>query len=584
MTATDPPPAPAADDATLRLEPTSSRRSHLDIVDPDERAAEKAPPDVVWVDWDGPECVLLAHKSSSLFCSTLRLPTDRHGMESANWPVDLVVARSDPANPLNWSRRRKWVVSSVGSFFCTLVSLSVSGYSIAEVSVEEELDTSKTLSLLGLTTFTLAFAIAPLILAPLSEVYGRSFIYFASAVVFALFFIPQALAKNIETVLIARFISGCAGSTAVSIAGGTLADVWRGADRGAPMAFFTLAAVAGPGLGPVLFGYLAQLKGFPYLSWVLFAMSSVFALSLPFILDETRASVLLSRKAARLRKETGDERYQSKDDFERGSIRELMKTSLGRPVQMLMREPVLIAITAWISFTWGVLYLFLVSIPTVYKGVFGFNTGQAGLVYMGQFVGGSLGMVFDRYCERFYQRNVAKRGPEARLYSAFGGGIFLPVGAFIFCFTSYPQCHWMGSVIGVVILYAGVYLSYLAAYSYLAEAYTLYAASALSAMSFARNVIAAVFPLFTPAMYDRLGVQGATGLTAGLDTLLSVTPFVLFAFGGRLRLRSPFAMELARREEAERAKWVALKGNGTLEDSRNRSEEKLGKETTETAV
>lgn len=118
------------------------------------------------------------------------------------------------------------------------------------------------------------------------------------------------------------------------------------------MAFFTLAAVAGPGLGPVMFGYLAQIKGFPYLSWVLFAMSSVFALSLPFILDETRASVLLSRKAARLRKETGDERYQSKDDFERGSIRELMKTSLGRPVQMLMREPVLIAITAWISFTW----------------------------------------------------------------------------------------------------------------------------------------------------------------------------------------------------------------------------------------
>uniref|UniRef100_A0A0K3CDZ5 BY PROTMAP: gi/472587111/gb/EMS24610.1/ MFS polyamine transporter [Rhodosporidium toruloides NP11] gi/647394703/emb/CDR35936.1/ RHTO0S01e10528g1_1 [Rhodosporidium toruloides] n=1 Tax=Rhodotorula toruloides TaxID=5286 RepID=A0A0K3CDZ5_RHOTO len=546
MTATDSPPAPAADDATLRLEPTSSRRSHLDIVDPDERAAEKAPPDVVWVDWDGPD---------------------------------------DPANPLNWSRRRKWVISSVGSFFCTLVSLSVSGYSIAEVSVEEELDTSKTLSLLGLTTFTLAFAIAPLILAPLSEVYGRSFIYFASAVVFALFFIPQALAKNIETVLIARFISGCAGSTAVSIAGGTFADVWRGADRGAPMAFFTLAAVAGPGLGPVMFGYLAQIKGFPYLSWVLFAMSSVFALSLPFILDETRASVLLSRKAARLRKETGDERYQSKDDFERGSIRELMKTSLGRPVQMLMREPVLIAITAWISFTWvRLLHLFLVSIPTVYKGVFGFNTGQAGLVYMGQFVGGSLGMIFDRYCERFYQRNVAKRGPEARLYSAFGGGIFLPVGAFIFCFTSYPQCHWMGSVVGVVILYAGVYLSYLAAYSYLAEAYTLYAASALSAMSFARNVIAAVFPLFTPAMYDRLGVQGATGLTAGLDTLLSVTPFVLFAFGGRLRLRSPFAMELARREEADRVKWAALKGDGTLEDSRDRSEEKLGKETTETAV
>jgi hypothetical protein len=86
-------------------------------------------------------------------------------------------------------------------------------------------------------------------------------------------------------------------------------------------------------------------------------------------------------------------------------------------------------------------------------------------------------------------------------------------------------------------------------------------------------------------MYDRLGVQGATGLTAGLDTLLSVTPFVLFAFGGRLRLRSPFAMELAKREEAERAKWAAMKRvEGTPGDSQNRSEEKVGQETAETAV
>lgn len=106
------------------------------------------------------------------------------------------------------------------------------------------------------------------------------------------------------------------------------------------------------GLGPVAFGYVAQIKGFRYVSWILLAVSSFFALILPFILDETRASVLLSRKAARLRKETGDERYQSKDDFERGSLREMMSTSLGRPVQMLLREPVLIAITAWISFTW----------------------------------------------------------------------------------------------------------------------------------------------------------------------------------------------------------------------------------------
>ena len=83
---------------------------------------------------------------------------------------------------------------------------------------------------------------APLLLAPLSEVYGRSYIYFVSAVVFFLCFLPQALANSIVLVLVFRFISGIAGSTAVSLVGGTLADVWRDEDRGTPIALFSFAA------------------------------------------------------------------------------------------------------------------------------------------------------------------------------------------------------------------------------------------------------------------------------------------------------------------------------------------------------
>ena len=126
--------------------------------------------------------------------------------------------------------------------FCALVSLSVSAYSIAEASVREELDTSTELSLLGITTFTITFGAAPLLIAPLSEVYGRSYIYLASSLIFAIFFIPQALATNIETILITRFISGIAGSSAVSLVGGTLSDVWSARDRGFCMSIFSFAA------------------------------------------------------------------------------------------------------------------------------------------------------------------------------------------------------------------------------------------------------------------------------------------------------------------------------------------------------
>ncbi|GAA6035960.1 hypothetical protein JCM8097_005186 [Rhodosporidiobolus ruineniae] len=512
-----PPPAPP----TEQVHKTASRRSQLDVVDPEERAEEEAPPDVIWVDWDGP---------------------------------------LDPANPLNWSNRRKWMISLVGILFCSLVSLSVSAYSIAENDVRTRLHTSKELAILGITMFTITFGAAPLLLAPLSEVYGRNTIYLASGWVFALFFIPQALARNIQTVLVSRFISGIAGSTAVSLVGGTLADVWRTDERGTPMSMFSFAAFGATGLGPVCFGYLVQTRSFREVHWALFAASAAFAAGMYFVLDETRASVLLSRKAAKLRKETGDERYMSKGDFERGSLKEMMKTSLGRPVQMLLREPVLVGITAWISFTWGVLYLFLVAIPLVFSKVYGFSTGEAGLVYITQFIGSCGGFAYDQYCSRYYRANVEKRGPEARLYSAFGGGVFVPIGAFIFCFTAYSHVHWIAPCIGITVLYVGMYLTYLTAFSYLADAYVTYASSALSAMSFIRNIVGAVFPLFTQQMYERLGVQGAAGLTAGLGTALAITPFLLFKYGARLRARSPFAQELLRREAEEKAKYEQENG------------------------
>lgn len=77
-------------------------------------------------------------------------------------------------------------------------------------------------------------------------------------------------------------------------------------------------------------------------------------------------------------------------------------------------------------------------------------------------------------------------------------------------------------------------------------------------------------------MYDALGIQGAAGLTAGLGTVLSATPFILFIYGARLRARSPFAQELARREEAdriEREQWRArAQGKESAATSPERSE------------
>lgn len=67
---------------------------------------------------------------------------------------------------------------------------------------------------------------------------------------FSVFHIPQALATNIETLLVGRFLSAVGGSSAIVLVGGTLSDLFINEDRGLPMAMFSLAAFLSTGLGP----------------------------------------------------------------------------------------------------------------------------------------------------------------------------------------------------------------------------------------------------------------------------------------------------------------------------------------------
>merc|ERR1712093_341683 len=338
----------------------------------------------------------------------------------------------DPANPRNWSQVKKWYLSIIGFLFCSIVSISVSGYAIAVSDIEQQLNASHELVLAGIALFTLTFGAAPLIGAPLSEVWGRRWIYIISAVIYCVFQIPQAVCTNIETMLVARFIAGIGGSSAIALVGGTLSDLFSNEDRGIPMLAFSFAAFAPTGLGPVAFGYATTAVGFRVVGWVNFAMAAIFAIALGIFQKETREGVLLSKKAARIRKETGDNRYVAQADEERASLATIIKVTLTRPVRLFFTEPVLQAFTLWVTFSWMVLYLLLVSIPIVFTEVYRFSLGNVGLVYISQIVGSFLGMGISIYTDKLYHRYVGEMGPEARMFTGMAGGLFFPLGCWIF--------------------------------------------------------------------------------------------------------------------------------------------------------
>lgn len=64
--------------------------------------------------------------------------------------------------------------------------------------------------------------------------------------------------------------------------------------------------------------------------------------------------------------------------------------TLLKPFIMLALEPMLMAVTAYMSFLYGLVYLLFQAYPFVFIQNHGFNTGEEGLAFLVFFLGGAL--------------------------------------------------------------------------------------------------------------------------------------------------------------------------------------------------
>lgn len=88
-------------------------------------------------------------------------------------------------------------------------------------------------------------------LANAPQFYGRRYIYITSFTIFLIWLIPCAVAKNIETMIVCRFFNGIAGSAFLSVAGGTVGDLFARHELSAPMMLYTASPFVGPEVGPL---------------------------------------------------------------------------------------------------------------------------------------------------------------------------------------------------------------------------------------------------------------------------------------------------------------------------------------------
>lgn len=305
--------------------------------------------------------------------------------------------------------------------------------------IAEGLHTSPDTVIGATTGFVIMLGIGPLILAPLSETFGRRTLYLTCFTVFSLLQLPTAFSPNIETMIALRTLSGFFGSVGIANGGGTLSDMFDPEERAGVFGWYLLGPLLGPTLGPLFGGVIVQRLGWRWIFLILFILCGINTTLGFLFLRETYTPVLLQKRKQQREKEDKDDTGSSTTNFwyEGEDLRPMsikLRQSFSRPLRILT-QPIVLIMSLYQAVIFSTTYSLYTNFQDIYGGIYGFDTEKVGLMYLGPGLGLVLavrGLVprIDDVYKKLKAKNHGVAKPEFRLPLANIGAVLLPLSLF----------------------------------------------------------------------------------------------------------------------------------------------------------
>ncbi|PYH88934.1 MFS general substrate transporter [Aspergillus ellipticus CBS 707.79] len=485
-----------------------------------------------------------AHPKTDLEASTAAVP------EKEALPDPFAVdweGPDDPQCPMNWPTWKK-VRQLAGMGFNTLLTpLSSSMFAPGEGDVLIEFHTTNTtLGSFVVSIFLLGYVVGPLIIAPLSEIYGRCQLYHICNTLFLVFTIACAVAQTLPQLFVFRFLAGMAGSCPMALGSGTVVDLIPREKRAGVMAIWAMGPILGPVIGPIAGAFVCAHIGWRWVFWIIAIATGVMLAVTVVCYRETYSPVLLACKAARLRKETGNPEYRSKLD--RGQTqKQIFRLAGVRPFKLLFLSPIVMLMALFGATSYGYLYLLFTTITSIFEEVYGWPQEMCGLAYLGFGIGCIIGLQVTGYVANRIAATHTARGcfvPESRLIPCLYGSWLLPIGLFWYGWSADKHLHWIMPIIGTGIFGCGLMNVFLCINTYLVDSYLRYAASVTAANAVIRSLVGAFLPLAGPSMYSTLGLGWGNSLLAFIALVFCFFPVFYSRYGGRIRTHPRFQLNL----------------------------------------
>ncbi|KAL4881843.1 C6 transcription factor [Aspergillus karnatakaensis] len=424
--------------------------------------------------------------------------------------------KNDPLKPANYSTLNKLFMT----FLVSLIAVAVTSSSAIEAcglrQYSEYFEVSEVVGSLATALFLIGFSFGSLLSGPFSETFGRNAIYLSTMLLYLIFVMASGLAPNLHSHLVFRFIAGFFGSTPLSCAGGTVADLWNPVQKGYAFPLYAIFAFGGPMVGQIIGSFIPTTLGWRWLEWIMLIMGGAILCIVLLLQPETYSNLLLYWKAKILREETGD--------------------------------PILILMCVYLTVIYIVLFTFLEGYTYVFHETYGVSQGVTSLIWAGMLVGILLVSCVVPPVYSWTAKEYQKTGaiaPETRLwYAMLGGAPAVPISLFWMGWTSNPTISIWSPIVASALFGYGITTIFIVTYMYLIDSYDTYSASALGFLGFTRYLVAGGVTVAGGPIYRALGVQYTLTIMGSISAVLALIPYLFYIHGPQIRKHSKYAVNV----------------------------------------
>ncbi|KAF7353872.1 hypothetical protein MVEN_01073000 [Mycena venus] len=183
--------------------------------------------------------------------------------------------------------RRKLIITCVLSYCGFLAPMSSTTVLSAIPEVASTFNTTGDIVDLTNAIYLVFMGISPCFWAPISQVYGRRWISFSSALLFLGCSLGTALSPNLAAFFVFRALTAFQGTSFLIVGTSCIGDIYRPTERATAIGWFLSGAVIGPAIGPFVAGVIVTYRSWRVIFYLQAALGGLATILVFFFQPET---------------------------------------------------------------------------------------------------------------------------------------------------------------------------------------------------------------------------------------------------------------------------------------------------------